>query len=167
MTSYETAFLIAPNLPEEETEKLIEKMAGIISKKKGKMINLDRWGKRKLAYPIQRFEEAFYVFFQYHGEPVIPTELERNFKQSEAVIRYLTIKMEESEIPRRKKAAAPKASGKKGSTLKKTETKKESAEKKPEEEKSAAAAVETKDEEIPAKDKEEVSVENKKEERNG
>lgn len=103
MRPYETAFLIAPNLPEEETEKLIEKMAGIISKKKGKMVHLDKWGKRKLAYPIKKFEEAFYVFFLYEGEPSIPAELERIFKQTETVIRYLTIKLEEKENFRRKK----------------------------------------------------------------
>jgi small subunit ribosomal protein S6 len=103
MRSYETAFLIAPTLPEEEMEKLIEKMAGIISKKKGKMIHLDKWGKRRLAYPIEKFSDAFYVFFQYKGEPDIPAELERNFKQTEAVIRYLTVKMEERANVRRKK----------------------------------------------------------------
>jgi small subunit ribosomal protein S6 len=103
MRSYETAFLIAPTLPEEEMEKLIDKMAGIISKKKGKMIHLDKWGKRKLAYPIEKFSDAYYVFFQFKGEPDIPAELERNFKQTEAVIRYLTVKMEERANVRRKK----------------------------------------------------------------
>jgi small subunit ribosomal protein S6 len=109
MRPYETAFLIAPNLPEEEAEKLIEKMAGIITKKKGKMINTDKWGKRKLAYPIKSFEEALYVFFQYEGEPSVPTELERNFKQTEGVIRYLTIKLEERENIHRKKKTKPRA----------------------------------------------------------
>ena len=103
MRSYETAFLIAPTLPEEEIEKLIDKMAGIISKKKGKMIHVDKWGKRRLAYPIEKFKDAFYVFFQYSGEPEIPAELERNFKQTEDVIRYLTIKLEERANIRRKK----------------------------------------------------------------
>lgn len=109
MRPYETAFLIAPNLPEEETEKLIEKMAGIVTKKKGKKINIDKWGKKRLAYPINKFEEAFYVFLQYEGEASIPLELERNFKQTEAVIRFLTIKLEERENIRIKKKGKPKA----------------------------------------------------------
>ena len=104
MTHYETAFLISPNLEEEETEKLITQMAEVISKKKGKMINEDRWGKRRLAYPIMKFEEAFYVFFHYEGEPEIPLELERRFKQTEAVLRYLTVKKTQKENVRRKKA---------------------------------------------------------------
>ncbi len=65
MRNYETAFLLAPNLPEEETEQLIEQMAEIVKSKKGKMNNIDKWGKRTLAYPIGEFNTAFYVFFDY------------------------------------------------------------------------------------------------------
>jgi len=103
MRHYETVFLISPNLTEEETEGIINQMAEIISKKKGKMINKEEWGKRKLAYPIQKFDEAFYVLFQYEGKPEIPVELERQFKQSDAVIRYLTVKIEARENIRRKR----------------------------------------------------------------
>ncbi|MCJ7580712.1 MAG: 30S ribosomal protein S6 [Candidatus Aminicenantes bacterium] len=109
MRLYETSFLIAPTLPEEEAEKLIEKMAEIVSEKKGKMINVDNWGKRRLAYPIKKFEDAVYVFFLYKGEIDIPLELERNFKQTESVIRYLTIKLEERDNVRRKKKGAAQA----------------------------------------------------------
>lgn len=103
MTQYETAFLISPNLEEEETEKVITQMAKVISEKKGKMINEDRWGKRRLAYPIKKFEEAFYVFFHYEGDSEVPFELERRFKQTEEVLRYLTMKKSQKENVRRKK----------------------------------------------------------------
>lgn len=107
MRQYETAFLIAPNLSEEENEKLILQMADIVSRKKGKMIKLERWGKKKLAYLIKKFDEAFYVFFHYEGEPSIPTELERCFKQTEAIIRFLTLKKETKEESQKKKKAVP------------------------------------------------------------
>ncbi len=107
MTQYETAFLISPDLEEEETEKVIVQMAEVVSKKKGKMINEDRWGKRRLAYPIKKFEEAFYVFFHYEGDSEIPSELERRFKQTEAILRYLTVKKELKENIRRKKKGVP------------------------------------------------------------
>lgn len=107
MRQYETAFLIAPNLSEEENEKLILQMADIVSRKKGKMIKLERWGKKKLAYLIKKFDEAFYVFFHYEGEPSIPTELERRFKQTEAIIRFLTLKKETKEESQKKKKAVP------------------------------------------------------------
>lgn len=107
MRQYETAFLISPKLAEEETAKIISQMAEIISKKKGKMVKEDRWGKRKLAYPIKKFEEAFYVFFVYEGDPSIPFELERRFKQTEAILRFLTVKKEGKEKIRKKKKIVP------------------------------------------------------------
>ena len=103
MRQYETAFLISPNVPEEETEKIILQMADIVSKKKGKMIKQDVWGKRKLAYPIQKFEEAIYVFFHYEGESGILTELERRFKQTESVLRYLTVRKEAEKVVRKER----------------------------------------------------------------
>lgn len=103
MGQYETAFLISPTLEEEETEKIITQMAEVISKKKGKMIKEDRWGKRRLAYQIKKHEEAFYVFFHYEGDPAIPNELERRFKQSEAILRFLTVTKETKENVRKKR----------------------------------------------------------------
>lgn len=103
MRHYETAFLITPKLEEEETEKLIDKMAEVVKKKKGKMVNIERWGKKRLAYPIDSLDEAVYVFFHYEGNPDIPQELQRRFRQTETIIRYLTLK-KETKIQQRKKA---------------------------------------------------------------
>jgi small subunit ribosomal protein S6 len=102
MRQYETAFLITPKLEEEETEKLIEKMAEVVKKKKGKMVNIEKWGKRRLAYPIDKLDEAVYVFFHYEGDPDIPQELQRKFRQMETVLRYLTLK-KDAQIQLRKK----------------------------------------------------------------
>lgn len=107
MRQYETAFLITPKLEEEESEKLIEKMAEVVKKKKGKMVNIERWGKRKLAYPIDKLDEAVYVFFHYEGNPEIPLELQRRFRQTEAIVRYLTLRKETQAQPR-KKMKSPK-----------------------------------------------------------
>ena len=107
MRQYETVFLISPNLEEEETTKIITQISGIISKEKGKLIQEDRWGKKKLAYPIKKFEEAFYVFFHYEGDSNIPLELERRFKQTEAILRFLTVKKETRENVRKKRKGIP------------------------------------------------------------
>lgn len=107
MRQYETVFLISPNLEEEETTKIITQISGIISKKKGKLIQEDRWGKKKLAYPIKNFEEAFYVFFHYEGDSNIPFELEKRFKQTEAILRFLTVKKETRENVRKKRKGIP------------------------------------------------------------
>lgn len=109
MRQYETAFLIAPNLPEEDNDKIIDQMAGIVSEKEGKIVNIDKWGKRRLAYPIHKFREAFYVFLVYEGGPSVPAELERRFKQTEAVLRYLTVRNEAKKIAKEKKRKKPKS----------------------------------------------------------
>jgi len=103
MKQYETGFLLSPNLPEEETAKTVSQMAEIIAQRNGKMIKQDQWGKKRLAYPIKRFQEAFYVFFLYEGTPDIPLELERRFKQMDTVIRFLTVKKDPRNLVRKKK----------------------------------------------------------------
>lgn len=102
MRQYETAFLITPKLEEEEMETLIQKMAELVKKNKGKMVNIEKWGKKKLAYPINGLDEAFYVFFHYQGDASIPSELERRFRQTETVVRYLTLRKEVQTIPRKR-----------------------------------------------------------------
>lgn len=125
MRLYETAFLITPKLEEEEREKLIEQMAEVVKKKKGKMVNIEKWGKRKLAYPVEKLDEAVYVFFHYQGSPDIPQELQRRFRQTEAILRYLTLK-KETQVQQRKatktgKKAGPKAGEEKAKVAEKQE----------------------------------------------
>jgi len=123
MKIYETGFLLAPNLSEDDTEKLISQMAEVVSQREGKLIRQEKWGKRRMAYSIKRWTEAFYVFFHYEGKPDIPVELERRFKQTDAVLRYLTLQKEPREATRRKRKkaaaaepreAAPEAAGERG-----------------------------------------------------
>jgi small subunit ribosomal protein S6 len=112
MKIYETGFLLAPNLSEDDTDKLINQMADVISQREGRLIRQERWGKRRMAYSIKRWSEAFYVFLHYEGKPDIPLELERRFKQTDSVLRYLTLQKEAREATRRKRkksdAAEPK-----------------------------------------------------------
>jgi small subunit ribosomal protein S6 len=109
MQLYETGFLIAPNLSEEDTEQIITQMAEVVSQKEGRLVKQERWGKRRLAYPIKKFNEAFYIFFHYEGGADIPLELERRFKQSDLVLRYLTLKKDSQEPVRRKKKTGAEA----------------------------------------------------------
>jgi len=114
MRQYETGFLLSPGLSEEETEKIILQMADIVSHRNGKMMKLDKWGKRRLAYPIKRFGEAFYVFFHYEGGADIPLELGRKFKQMDTVLRYLTLKKDTRDNVRKKKKALEEAKKREG-----------------------------------------------------
>jgi small subunit ribosomal protein S6 len=109
MRQYETGFVLSPSLSEEETEGFIKQMAEVIAQKKGRMVKQDVWGKRKLAYPIKRFHEGTYVFFLYEGSGDVSQELERLFKQTDSVIRFLTVKKDDKDLFRRKKKAAREA----------------------------------------------------------
>jgi len=103
LRQYETGFVLSPALSEEETTRLIQQMADIVAQKKGRMVRQDVWGKRRLAYSIKRFQEGVYVFFTYDGPGDIAAELERRFKQTDAVIRFMTVVKDPRDLARRKK----------------------------------------------------------------
>ena len=103
MRQYETGFVLSPTLSEEETTQFLQKMAEIVAQKKGHMVKQDIWGKRRLAFPIKRFQEGVYVFFTYDGPGDVSLELERRFKQSDAVIRFMTVLKDPRDLVRRKK----------------------------------------------------------------
>ena len=103
MRQYETGFVLSPTLSEEETAQFVQQMAEIVAQKKGRMIKQDIWGKRRMAFPIKRFQEGVYVFFTYEGAGDVSAELERRFKQTEAVIRFMTVLRDPRDLTRRKK----------------------------------------------------------------
>jgi len=105
MRLYETGFLISPQLTEDEAEAVIQQMADIVAQRQGKMIRVEKWGKRRMAYAIKKFGDAYYVFFHYEGGPDIPQELGRRFRQMDAILRYLTLIKETRQNARRKKKA--------------------------------------------------------------
>jgi len=105
MRLYETGFLIAPNIPEEEAEGLVQQMAQVVSQKNGKMVRIEKWGKRRTAFAVKKFGEAVYVFFHYEGGPEVPAELARRFRQMDTVLRYLTLIKETQQNIRKKKKA--------------------------------------------------------------
>jgi small subunit ribosomal protein S6 len=103
LRQYETGFVLSPTLSEEETTQFLQKMAEIVAQKKGHMVKQDIWGKRRLAFPVKRYQEGFYVFFTYDGPGDVSLELERRFKQSDAVIRFMTVLKDPRDLVRRKK----------------------------------------------------------------
>jgi small subunit ribosomal protein S6 len=93
---YETIFITLADMPAEETEELIERYASIVTSLEGRMIKIEKWGKRKLAYPIEKRKEGFYVLFDFGGESTIVSEIERNFKIDDKVVRFQTVKISDS-----------------------------------------------------------------------
>ena len=94
--SYETLFAINATLPEEECKALVEKFVNLI-KDNGTDVDVNEWGKRRFAYPINYINEGYYVLVSYKSNADFPQELERQFGITEGVLRYMTtIKCEKS-----------------------------------------------------------------------
>ena len=94
--SYETLFAVNATLPEEECKALVEKFVNLI-KDNGSDVEVNEWGKRRFAYPINYVNEGYYVLVSYKSNADFPQELERQFGITEGVLRYMTtIKCEKS-----------------------------------------------------------------------
>jgi small subunit ribosomal protein S6 len=95
MHTYETLFITSPTLTEDDEQATVETMASIVSDGGGEMIANDRMGRRRLAYPIRKFEDGVYTRFLYDSSTDVPKELERRIRLSDKVLRSLTIRREE------------------------------------------------------------------------
>lgn len=89
MNQYEVLYIIAPDLDEEATRASIEKFKEIVASNGGEVVSVDEWGKKKLAYDIDYKTEGYYVLMSFNAAPEFPKELERNYKNDEAILRYL------------------------------------------------------------------------------
>lgn len=87
MTLYETVFVTAGDLSPQRVDELIEKVKSIITQKGGEVTLLDKWGKRRLAYPIGRQREGIYTFLQFKAPPTVIAEINQLYRVSEDVIR--------------------------------------------------------------------------------
>ena len=87
--SYETLFAVSGNLVEEDAKAVIEKFVNLINEN-GTDVNVNEWGKRRFAYPINYVTEGYYVLVDYKSEPSFPIELDRVFGITEGIIRYMT-----------------------------------------------------------------------------
>lgn len=96
MRLYETLFIVKANQEEEAIKANIEKFTGIIEKNGGEIVEVDEWGKRRLAYPIQKITEGYYTLVNFKADSELPKELARNFKISDDVIRHIIIKKEDN-----------------------------------------------------------------------
>lgn len=94
MTNYELMFIIDPTLEDEKKEATVETVKGIIEAD-GIVGEVDVWGLRKLAYPIQKKNEGYYVVVTFQASPELPKELDRRLRISEVVMRHLIINKDE------------------------------------------------------------------------
>ena len=91
MRSYELVIIIQPDLEEDAVKGIIEKIQGWISDAGGSITKIDNWGKRRMAYEINKRRDGQYVLFEMQMPPTFSAELERNLRFLESVIRYSII----------------------------------------------------------------------------
>ena len=96
MRRYETIFIIRPSAGDEEINRIIENTRQIILDEKGTIIELNKWGMKKLAYAIKKESLGFYVFCDFAGTPAAVAEIERKFRIDDLVLKYMTIKTADS-----------------------------------------------------------------------
>ncbi len=92
LNKYETLFIIDATIDEEATAGVVDKFKALIEAN-GSIDNVDVWGKRKLAYPINDMNDGYYVLINFTAEPAFVAELERIYNISEDVIRSIVIKL--------------------------------------------------------------------------
>ena len=92
--NYEVLYVINPTLGEEETAALVAKFREL-AESRGTVAEVDEWGKRKLAYPINDLAEGYYVLMNMECKPDFPAELERVMKITDGILRCLTTAVEE------------------------------------------------------------------------
>jgi small subunit ribosomal protein S6 len=111
MRIYENLFIVKPDATEEEIDHLIEQMSGYLVKDGATVDKVDKWGKRRLAYRVQKNREGFYVLIQFTAPATAVKEFERRLRVQDAVIKFLTVRIDETlkKVEKRKKEREKRA----------------------------------------------------------
>jgi len=105
MRRYETIFIASPTLTEEQADALVQSYEGIITEQGGELLKTEKWGRKKLAYEVQKFSEGYYTLIEMNAGATLIAELERRFRNNDSVIKYLSVRMDEqSKAAERQKA---------------------------------------------------------------
>jgi small subunit ribosomal protein S6 len=123
MRIYEIMFIVRPDVPEEDLDKLIAQFDSVVTSTGGKVQKAEKWGRRRLAYEVKRCREGQYLLFTIECDPPTVREFERRLKVADSVVKFLTVRVDEElkrlakikkkrelrAARRRKPAAAPVA----------------------------------------------------------
>ena len=90
---YELTFIVSPEVADESLETVIDGISQFITSKEGTISEVERWGKKRLAYPVKHFLEGSYVLTRFKMNPAWSRELEANLQISEEILRHLLIKL--------------------------------------------------------------------------
>ena len=103
---YEELFIIKPDAPDEEVDQFVETLRTQLTTAGAVVDKVDKWGKRRLAYRVDKYREGTYVLLQFTAEPGTVKELERRLRVSDSVLKFLTVRIDENlkRLEKRKKA---------------------------------------------------------------
>jgi small subunit ribosomal protein S6 len=107
MRKYESIFILDPDLEEDQAQSTIEKVKGIITQGSGEILKVEDWGKRKLAYEVKKKNKGHYILLHFTGSPALLSELERNFRVMDAVIKYMSVRADERKTASAETAPPP------------------------------------------------------------
>jgi len=105
MRIYEELFIVKPDAPEEEVDQFVEQLRGQIAAAGGTVDKIEKWGKRRLAYKVDKYREGAYVLVQFSAGPDTVKEFERRLRVSDLVLKFLTVRIDETlkRLEKRKK----------------------------------------------------------------
>jgi small subunit ribosomal protein S6 len=105
MRIYEELFIVKPDAPEEEVDTFVETLRTQLTNSGATVDKVDKWGKRKLAYRVDKYREGSYVLLQFSANAETVKELERRLRVSDVVIKFLTVRIDETlkRLDKRKK----------------------------------------------------------------
>ena len=122
MPMYETIFILDSLLAPEEIDKIIVRVKEMIESNGGKVVTVDKWGKRRMAYEIQKKQYGFYVAVEFEGEGPIPNALEHEYNFNDKIIRYLTYRYTKNKLKAREKQIEMKKSEQQNLEIQKSES---------------------------------------------
>src|SRR5262252_7414716 len=105
MRIYEELFIVKPDAPEEEVDGFVEQLRTQLTSAGATVDKVEKWGKRRLAYRVDKYREGSYVLLQFTANPETVKELERRLRVSDAVLKFLTVRIDETlkRLEKRKK----------------------------------------------------------------
>jgi small subunit ribosomal protein S6 len=95
--TYELMFIVRPDMADEDLEKLITNLESIVTSASGAIQNIERMGKRRLAYTVRKFREGIYILLRIEGAGSVMHEVERRLRVTEQVIKFLTVRVDEEQ----------------------------------------------------------------------
>src|ERR1700676_897079 len=96
MRIYEELFIVKPDAPDEVVDQFIEQMKSIVTNSGGSVDKADKWGKRRLAYRVDKYREGAYILFRFNAAPETVKEFERRLRVSDLVIKFLTVRIDQT-----------------------------------------------------------------------